>query len=48
MATNYAYALTYVDFDIDNKDVVINGYNANEWCEEVLFKLNNERIHKKI
>ena len=22
MATNYAYALTYVDFDIDNKDVM--------------------------
>lgn len=38
MATNYAYALTYVNFDIDNKDVI---YFSNKAEKESYFNLSS-------
>lgn len=38
MATNYAYALTYVNFDIDNKDVI---YFKNKAEKESYFNLSS-------
>ncbi len=38
MATNYAYALTYVNFDIDNKDVI---YFKNKAEKETYFNLSS-------
>ena len=38
MATNYAYALTYVDFDIDNKDVM---YFKNDSEKDTYFNLSS-------
>lgn len=38
MATNYAYALTYVNFDIDNKDVI---YFNNKAEKEAYFNLSS-------
>ena len=38
MATNYAYALTYVSFDIDNKDVI---YFKNKAEKESYFNLSS-------